>query len=79
MLSQLHLYAEVVLFIEPSSIDNELDFREASEIETVNRYRFLLRNTRNIREARISYINNIVEIKEQLKSNPADETLRNEL
>lgn len=48
-------------------------------IEVVNRYRILLRNTRVLRESGLSYMNDIIEIKQRLKQNPQDDQLRQQL
>lgn len=38
-----------------------------------------MRNTRKVREAGLTYIANIIEIKDQLKQNPQDENLKRQL
>lgn len=79
ILSQLNLYADVVLFCEGVDSPAKSESQVLVGIEAVNRYRILLRNTRVLRESGLSYMNDIIEIKQRLKQNPQDTQLRQQL
>ena len=82
ILSQLILYVEIILFCEPQAREVQPGQSHHSipyDLETINRYRFILKNTRKFRENNLNIVQQINELKSQLRRNPSDPNVKIEL
>ena len=69
----------MILFCEPQAPEAQIgqnQYYPPATIETINRYRFLLRNTRKFRQSNLGIMEQVVELKTHLKRNPNDPNLK---